>query len=101
MRFRRSLWARCGLAASVPLLITVMAAGTGVLALGSGGSRYPIEFFLVDTYALFLICAATSILTCYVLTPGVEGSPECTCRRCRWVLKNLSEPRCPCCGEVV
>lgn len=84
----------------VTIGLAISAAGVWVLTLQP---RLLLRYFDSD---VFLSCAITlSVAAClgWVLLWLSEsrGDDETRCRKCRHILRGISEPRCPECGERI
>ena len=47
------------------------------------------------------VFAATGIFVAAVMVARARRDPENRCRRCGYILRGISEPRCPECGERI
>ena len=84
----------------VTIALAISAAGVWVLTLRP---RLLLTYFDSD---LFLACAITlSVAAClgWVLlcVSEIRRDDETRCRNCRHILRGISEPRCPECGERI
>lgn len=67
----------------------------------------PADFWRVYLYRTFVFwipmgtfgCVVTALVYSYIRMPKDDG--ECRCRRCGYILKGISEPKCSECGEVI
>ena len=60
----------------------------------------PFDVLLIAS----LSASGLSVLVCalsLVAAPATPSEPEARCRKCRYILRGLSEPRCPECGERI
>ena len=61
---------------------------------------YFLTLLLVNGTPFFLICSlVTAIAYSIILKPISDG--ECRCRKCGYILKGISEPKCSECGEQI
>jgi hypothetical protein len=51
--------------------------------------------------AIFALPILTSIAVYEVLWPHRHTSDESRCRKCNYILRGITEPRCPECGERI
>ena len=100
MPWRRFILAvGCGAAATVP-----MAAGLGDALLGwvavavrDATHSQPLA---VTTWTLLSVMPGL-VLTAYIALRAAPPSPETRCRKCGYILRGITEPRCPECGERI
>lgn len=64
------------------------------IMLASGGGAGLVGLIVLFACIWMFICE-------YRASDRVERANETRCRRCRHVLRDLSEPRCPECGEKI
>ncbi len=67
-----------------------------------GATNYPLQFVSVNSLLRFFISTGCAIFIYEILKAGMLAKvdyPQCS--RCRHILKGLSEPRCPECGEPI
>jgi len=94
-----------GLSASIAIFLFVNVLGWGMNIvgvvfgpifdyLGMGASNLIVAFMLYAFFPVFL-----SLSTYDFLTP--HESKETRCRKCGYILKGITEPRCSECGERI
>ncbi len=70
-------------------------------------SQVPSDFWSVYLYRTLVFwipmgtlgCLVTAIIYSYIKRAKDDG--ECRCRKCGYILKGISEPKCPECGEQI
>ncbi len=69
---------------------------------GLNGNRWDNGIGIAFVYFLptSLLCLGTYGLLTRYFGPG-PGDAETRCRKCRYILRGITEPRCPECGEVI
>lgn len=88
---------------------TILGVIAGLVCLIFYGARVVYSPLYLTGHVLIL--SATLIgpavtLATYSLLSGqhlvrTESETECRCRRCEYILRGISEPRCPECGEAI
>jgi hypothetical protein len=56
--------------------------------------------FVVDVPAL-VICTVPGVVIAVWLARRCPLDADCRCRKCGYILRGISEPRCPECGEAI
>jgi len=59
-----------------------------------------VSAFLVDVPAL-LICTVPAVAVTALVALHRRRDDDCRCRKCGYILRGISEPRCPECGERI
>lgn len=106
MRIKRGDIRRIGVAAGAGSVVASLGYISFVAAMGGFDhvhtSLLPMVLRIAFTYLLPVTFAAALIgAVMYRVLPGSMPDGECRCRRCGYILKGLSRPECPECGEAV
>jgi hypothetical protein len=64
-----------------------------------GGFRYFAALIGMPALLCTYLAVFIHAILAWRYRPGTEFFRECRCRQCASVLANLTEPRCPHCGE--
>ena len=59
-----------------------------------------VSAFLVDVPAL-IICTVPAVAVTALVALHRRRDDDCRCRKCGYILRGISEPRCPECGERI
>jgi hypothetical protein len=105
-------WRRLIVAVVVGSLVTValLFAGPWVLQWIEGGviSGWPnqpvpaiVYVLAVDVTALFVLIAPGIVIALWIALRGRPFPSETRCRKCGYILRGITEPRCPECGERI
>jgi hypothetical protein len=65
-----------------------------------GGGNY-LYVFPLQVVCYFVVPTTVSLVTYAFLTRRKPPLPETSCRKCGYILKGITEPRCPECGEKI
>ena len=63
-------------------------------------SPHGLYAFLVNVPAL-VICTVPGVVVTALIARHRSRDAECRCRKCGYILRGISEPRCPECGERI
>jgi len=72
--------------------------------LGGGGQAFQTDLQWALAIAVVDLPVAVLTLLVYGLLTrwaAIKGDSETRCRNCQYILKGISEPRCPECGERI
>ena len=76
----------------------------GCIAIVLAGMKFDMEFGPIAglMFAMHLLAVIAAMLLFEGLTPDkTKDAGETCCRKCSYILRGLSEPRCPECGEKI
>ena len=118
--YNSGMWARtwrvavkAGIAAVVTAVVSTMAWGLGVfdLLIELGESVFGVHFGDKNTlrgwlsfglmFLPFYLLSAVVYAVCGVMIKPRRDTTETRCRKCGYILKGLSRPECPECGEGI
>lgn len=81
---------------TIAVAVVCLAAWLGAWFKSVGGWQPPTLFFAAA------LCSTQAVLVGWVVTAvSTRRDYETRCRRCRYILRGLTEPRCPECGETI
>ena len=61
--------------------------------------EYPALIVIYLLPAILVAAVSYTLATLHAQAEGLEDGPRC--RRCRYILRGLTKPRCPECGECI
>lgn len=84
----------CAAAAALAWAVLFVRIGTSMI----NPSMTPYYYYMVAAIVFSGVTCVGWVLTCWTYH---RGDDETRCRKCRHILRGLTEPRCPECGESI